>query len=253
MTVNDGMCRYSDMQRRYYQNQARSYQLSMDRCVGNYKVHQAYPYKEYLLERYSGAYEKCLDFGCGMGRLMAQMLPPFDMVVGVDISENNIRHAKKYLSEEDIDDNKYDLFEVSGVGCDIDVDYKFDFAYSTICLQHICVHDTRNNIFKDIYDLLKGGGQACFQMGTGYLPKIGGGDGSVAFQGDATWKDNHYDVAGTNSERDVFIPSAQDFPMIEEDFNEIGYEDVVFDIKESPHPENEHYHSSWLFIHCSKY
>jgi hypothetical protein len=75
----------------------------------------------------------------------------------------------------------------------------------------------------------------------------------MGHQGDATWKDNHYDALGTNSARDVFIPSAQDFPMIEEDFNEIGYEDVVFDIKESPHPEIKHYHSSWLFIHCSKY
>ena len=238
---NDGMRQYSQMQKEIYNEQSKNFHFARDTCVGNFKTHEAYPYKEYLLEKYQGGYGRCLDFGCGIGRLIKTMLTSFDKVVGVDIATNNLKHAETYLTENGIEREKYDVFLVDGMSCNIDIDYKFDFAYSTLCLQHICVHETRQNIVKDICSLLKDDGQACFQMGTGGVWNDG-----------ALWMDNNYDAGGTNGSEDVFIPDESYFPVIEQDFNNAGYKDVIFEIKESPHPKLNDYHTNWLFIHCKK-
>ena len=146
----------------------------------------------------------------------------FDKVVGVDIATNNLKHAETYLTENGIEREKYDVFLVDGMSCNIDIDYKFDFAYSTLCLQHICVHETRQNIVKDICSMLKDGGQACFQMGMGAKRQV--------WEDNALWLDNAYDAGGTNGSEDVFIPDESYFPVIEQDFNNAGYKDVIFEI-----------------------
>ena len=125
--------------------------------------------------------------------------------------------------------------------CKISTNHQIDFAYSTICLQHICVHDIRHEIFKDIFSLLGHGGRACFQMACNYNPS-----------GGALWFDNNYDAPGTNAGADVHIPDASHFEEIKTDLETIGYEDVSFEIKESPHPKLRKYHPNWLFIHCGR-
>ncbi len=77
-------------------------------------------------------YGRCLDFGCGVGRLTQALGKLFKESVGIDISEKMIGLAKNYNLRDNChffvnDDENLGLFP----------DNYFDFIYSNITFQHI--------------------------------------------------------------------------------------------------------------------
>jgi cyclopropane fatty-acyl-phospholipid synthase-like methyltransferase len=241
MTPERGMLRYSMMQSQQYKGYTRTYEDAKKLCVGKFEEHEAYPYERYLLEKYDGKTERSLDFGCGIGRMMKRMLDIFEHVDGADLMEENLDYARRYLSRENtIEETRYNLFKTDGLGCKISPAYKYEFIYSTICLQHIAVHRIRYEIFCDLFKLLKEKGQCCFQMGFGW-------DNGVH------WFNNEYGARRTNAGLDVSIPDDSHLPMIEEDFRKIGFTKVEYVKELSPHKSNfNSYHPYWLFIHLWK-
>jgi len=234
-----GKVSYNSMQKEQYKKYTESFAKSAEICVGEFDAHEAYPYEEYLLEHYSGKRGIALDFACGMGRMMNRFMPLFGTVDGVDLSSENITYASRYLTENAHSADKFNLYQSSGVGVEIDKPGHYDFIYSTIALQHICVYDIRLSIFKDLFTLLKPGGSCCFQMGFGW-------------DNGTHWFSNKYTARSTNSGVDVCIPHERDLESIRQDFEKIGYKNVKFERKLSPHPTGNNYHPIWLFIHMEK-
>jgi SAM-dependent methyltransferase len=77
--------------------------------------------------------QKCLDFGCGVGRLVIPLAEKCEKVVGVDISELMLEEAARNCKNRKTENIKFlqtDEF-LSGA-----VD-KFDFIHSFIVFQHI--------------------------------------------------------------------------------------------------------------------
>ncbi len=104
---------------------------------------------------------RCLDFGCGMGRLTQALGQVFDHADGVDIADTMIelaRHHNKYPGRVEYHLNVADdlsLFE----------DGRFDFIYSTIVLQHNPPPAARRYI-EEFLRVLAEGGLAVFDMPT---------------------------------------------------------------------------------------
>ena len=111
-----GIESYRKMQKKEYANYTKTFEDAKNLCVGNFDVHEAYPYEEYLLEHFEGSQTIALDFACGMGRMMNRMMSHFDFVDGSDISSENLSYAKKYLSDLGVADERYSTFLSSGVG-----------------------------------------------------------------------------------------------------------------------------------------
>lgn len=226
---------YRAMQHKAYADYSQTYESCRDRCVGNWEKHETYNYVDYLLENYTGKFDKALDFGCGLGRMIKRMLKKFQKVDGADLLERNLEHGRLYLGN---DLQNVNLYVTNGTSCNIP-DSGYDFIYSTICLQHICVHEIRTQILKDFYQLLNSTGQFCIQVGYGW-------DNGIH------WMSNAYDATSTNSGVDFCIPDDSHFPVIEQDLKNMGFKNIKFTKKESPHPEITNYHSTWLFISASK-
>ena len=234
-----GIKNYQKMQKRAYDGYTENFDDSKDLCVGSFDAHEKYPYEDYLLEHYDGDYGSALDFASGIGRMMGRMHAHFDIVDGVDLNSNNLEFAKTYLSSLGIKEERYSLFLSDGIGVK-GINKKYDFIYSTIALQHICVHSVRTEIFKDLSRLLKDGGQSCFQMGFGWDNKI-------------NWFDNHYTARSTNAGCDVTIPNSDHLDAITKDFELMGFRDIKYELKISPHPKlGDRYHPIWIFMHMRK-
>jgi SAM-dependent methyltransferase len=113
---------------------------------------------------------RCLDFGCGVGRLSQALAEEFEHVDGVDISETMIRLANEH--------NRY------GDRCSYHVNQSpdlrlfadgiFDFIFTTIVLQHN-PPDMAERYIRELVRILRIGGAAVFDMPTGVrgraLPK----------------------------------------------------------------------------------
>lgn len=96
---------------------------------------------------------RCLDFGCGVGRLVIPLAKRFPEVVGVDISRSMLDEAKRNC-------DKLGLSNVKFVESDDELskaEGKFDLIHSIIVLQHIDVH-RGEKIFKRMLELLNDGG-----------------------------------------------------------------------------------------------
>tara|TARA_B100000767_G_scaffold253159_1_gene257491 strand:- start:118 stop:954 length:837 start_codon:yes stop_codon:yes gene_type:complete len=231
---------YNAMQKQQYKKYTGSFNDSMQLCVGEFDAHESYPYEDYLLEEYSGPRGIALDFACGMGRMMSRFKPLFDVVDGVDLSAENIEYAEKYLLGKGYSNETFNLYESSGLGVNIGKLEHYDFIYSTIALQHISVYDIRLGIFKDLFEMLKPSGACCFQMGFGW-------------DNGTHWFDNRFTARSTNAGADVCVPDENHLDAIKKDFENIGYQNIKFEMKLSPHPEKGNtYHPIWLFIHMSK-
>lgn len=101
-----------------------------------------------------------LDFGCGGGRLTRALSYRFDEAVGVDISEEMVRVARRLNADRAncefvvSDAPDLGLFE-SG---------RFDFVYSTIVLQHVPGRRLALGYVSELVRVLADGGLLVFQV-----------------------------------------------------------------------------------------
>jgi SAM-dependent methyltransferase len=106
---------------------------------------------------------RCLDFGCGIGRLTQALTQHFDECLGVDISETMIlkasklnRHPKRCL-----------YFVNSAPNLTMFPDNHFNMIYSNIVLQHI-EPDLSEHYISEFVRVLSDEGIAVFQVPSAY-------------------------------------------------------------------------------------
>jgi len=108
------------------------------------------------------AFHKCLDFGCGAGRISRWLAEEFETVHAYDVSKNYLEMAQKYLGSKELSNvHFHQLTSVDDLG-----DFpKVDLIYSVIVLQHNpppIIH----RIIVQFMKALNPGGVAFFQVPT---------------------------------------------------------------------------------------
>jgi len=175
-----------------------------------------------------------LDFGCGCGRNILNILPRFKRMDGVDISKYLIRTTRSNLIDKGHLVDNFKLYLCNGIDLSTVPSDEYDFLMSTITLQHICVYAIRYNYLKEFYRVLKSGGLLSFQMGYGE-----GHPNTKEYEVDG------YDASGTNSKCDVKVSSPD---QIVKDLESIGFVDITYTIKGS----YEDYHKEWIYVKARK-
>lgn len=224
---------YLKMQKQTYEGYLTNENSVRELCVGNWKAHEAYPYEELLLKNFYGTREVALDFGCGPGRMIKRMLKEFLFVDGADFIEEHFEHARNYLSKND---ERVDFIKTDGLSAKIPE--KYNFIYSTICLQHIACYEIRSQIIQDLSSALYDNGQMVLQMGYGYNTGVG-------------WFDNQYSARYTNGGLDVSI-TKDNINSVVEDLEKCTNLRVKYELHPSPHPKLKFYHPNWIFFYMDK-
>jgi SAM-dependent methyltransferase len=177
-----------------------------------------------------------LDFGCGKGRNVTNLLKlaNFARVDGIDISQDNIDFCNKTYKDQPSKFYKNNGQDLSKLNSD-----EYDFVMSTIVFQHICVHELRINLKKEIYRVLKPTGIFSFQMGYGGMSHKGSTTPVPYFE-------NRYDAKGSNGTQDVRVSNAQDLVS---DLSNIGFSNITYEIKNT---WSNHGHPNWIYVRCEK-
>ena len=179
--------------------------------------------------------KKALDYGSGKGRNVTNLFDAadFDQVDGVDISKNNVAYCKE--TYKDLNSNFY---LINGYSLDEIEDNTYNFAMSTIVLQHVCVHEMRYKIKKEIYRVLDKGGIFSFQMGYG----------EQLLGGQSVYSANKYNESTSNGRADVKI-QPDTLPDLVSDLKEIGFKNITHEIHESFADGG---HTNWVYMRCVK-
>jgi SAM-dependent methyltransferase len=245
--MSEHLNEYARMQKAFYDDTPQA----VEEIVGNYDFHENFPYETHLLHRYGDIRKPVLadasrargfEIGCGEGRMVRRMARLLAQVDGADISEKMVRAARARTPGAEI-------FLSSGTDCGDAPSNGYDFAYCTISLQHICVHDTRARILEDVVRILKPDGCATLQFFfSKYYPycRTAAPPVNEAFLIDvhhldrmhARWHEDRWDAAGTNSVCDVAF-GTQDIPEVLDDFRrwfaqaEVWFHDISIGRPES--------------------
>jgi ubiquinone/menaquinone biosynthesis C-methylase UbiE len=224
---------YTKMQMDYYNNTTSLMK------VENHAVHnQNQDYWNILLSHLNNSSDNSkkvvLDFGCGCGRNVINLLEKFNLkeVHGCDISHTNIEYCNQLLTELKL--KNFNFFVSDGSSLSPAKNDTYDFIMSTIVLQHIPVYNIRKNILKDMFRVLKNDGVLSFQMGFG-----SGNPYSVEYY------ENHVNAAGTNGACDVRVT---DEKQLIDDLKEIGFTNIKTTISHS-WSDN---HKEWIYVECMK-
>lgn len=157
---------------------------------------------------------RALDFGCGIGRLMAPLAEAGYQVDGVDISQRMLDLASEHPSL------KHSRFFLSnGTDCGDAPAHSYDLVYSYLCVQHICSRTVRKDILSAFARALKPGGMALVQVHF-YPERLA----STVPLPHVPWSADHFAAAATNSEADVWA-TPDELPLVYEDFAR-HFEDV---------------------------
>lgn len=231
---------YRDMQYNYYNQEAKKWSLenneSRDRVVGWFDDHNNWGDYEHLFESIENHGEKIvLDFGCGPGRNLVKYANKFKRIDGVDLSEENVERARNYLESQNLTPGN--LYVCNGIDLSGIKDDSYDIVMSTICLQHICVHEIRYNYFKEFLRVLKSGGSIAIQMGFGQnrIATLSYG-----------YYENKYDAPGTNGMCDVRVESVD---FLRKDLEEIGFKNFRYCIGPTGPGDR---HQAWIYFNADK-
>lgn len=227
--------KYTKMQLNEYNKEASRWSESnRNPVVGSFDNHNKWQDYEHLFTNLQNQSELIgIDWACGPGRNIVRYKDRFKRLDGVDISPVNIEKAIGYLKNNGIVNSN--LYVSNGVDLDIIESNTYDFAMSTIALQHICVYDIRFSILSEIHRILKPGGMITFQMGFGSpSPRT------------IEYYENFYDATGTNRKRDVCVESTN---QIEGDLNKIGFKDFKYVIGQVGPGD---IHPSWIYFNAVK-
>lgn len=227
---------YSLMQRVQQDDEASKWTLERkDFIAGPFEAHNAWPdYRPFLFNGIpSGPGTAALDFGCGFGRCMALFRGQFGRIDGTDISSVGLEKARDYLSHEGIDN--YQLYLTNGTDLRDVPSSHYDVVYSTICLQHICVHSIRYGLMAEFARVLKPGGWFTAQMGFGKNhPK------SVSYHANA------WGASGTNGTLDCRV---EDPSEIESDLLKLGFTEFQHWLRPTGPAD---IHEQWIFFRARK-
>ena len=229
--------KYTTMQKTQYEDLASKWTLEdRDHVVGSFDKHNAWPdYDEFLFKDVEGdkSLMTLLDFGCGPGRNLVKYNSWFKQVDGVDISEQNIVNAKKWLEFNEC--KLGNLYVNNGMDLSVIKNDSYDIIMSTICFQHICVYDIRKNYLKEFYKVLKPGGKLTMQMGFGTNhPRT------------VDYYENFYDAEGTNSMCDTRVESHE---QLKKDLTDIGFKNFKYYIRPVGPCDG---HTNWIFFNAEK-
>ena len=144
----------------------------------------------------------------------------------------------KLIKKEYINQNST-FYKNNGMDLSDLKDNEYDFIMSTIVFQHICVHELRYKIKKEIYRVLKSGGEFSFQMGFGSMDWIGNTKQRSYFE-------NSYNAENSNGSNDVRVSNPQD---LVDDLKSIGFKDITYSIEE---PWADWGHPNWIYVKCYK-
>ena len=228
--------KYTSMQQNQYNHEASNWSIdSRDWVVGAFDHHNAWQdYNDFLFKNINTNDKIALDFGCGPGRCIVNFSNRFKRIDGVDIAAGNLENVIKWCEHNKVSfipktykSNGVDLYNIP--------DNFYDVVYSTICMQHICVHTIRINLMTEMFRVLKSSGSLCLQMGFGDAHPQ-----SVDYYAD------HYDAGGTNGWSDVRIT---DVNQIKTDLEKIGFIDFDYDIRPVGPGDR---HSNWIFFRATK-
>jgi ubiquinone/menaquinone biosynthesis C-methylase UbiE len=229
--------KYAKMQKDQYEATAASWTVTdRDHVVGGFDFHNNWKdYDDFLFKGIDTIGKVALDFGCGPGRNIVKYAGWFSTIDGVDISNANLTNAAIWCKENKLSMTP-NLFLNNGIDLScITTDNHYDVVFSTIVLQHICVHETRFSFLKEFYRVLKPGGSICIQMGFG--PK---------HPRSVDYYDNFYDAEQTNSGMDTRIESPD---QLNGDLEKIGFTNFQYDIR--PVGPGDH-HNNWIFFRATK-
>lgn len=213
--------------------------------TSNHEEHNANKdYWDILLEpltnkNHSWMNKKALDFGCGKGRNIINIIKicDFSNVDGIDISRANIEYCKRNIKNN----IKSEFYISDGKTLKPIKNSFYDFVVSTIVLQHICVYDIRDTILRDIFRVLKTGGILSFQMG--YNSSVLDPNSKKKL---TTYYENNTRALGTNSSNDVVV---QDKKEVINHLKDIGFVNIKTTIRNS---FSDIIHKNWIYILAEK-
>ena len=267
--------KYADMQRTFYDAGAKR---SPEEIVGSYDYHENVPYETQLLFKYGDIRKpifadfqnrRAFDMCCGEGRMIRRMQKIFQQCDGADISAGMVNFARERSPGANV-------YVATGANAGGAQSNTYDFAFCTISMQHICVHETRDQITNDLVRILKPDGKMTLQ----YLfskhypfvptsqPILVGDVGIQAYRNDthhARWHDNKTDATGTNSGCDVVI-GTNEIAVVEADLRkkfenvEYWFYDISIGRSGNPRPlsylhpnshlGDDYWGTHFMFVHC---
>ncbi len=233
--------KYAYFQKRMFDYWARQSQYKhndsrQDLVVGSYAAQNEWgDYDEYIMKYVDGSFRNkiALDFATGPGRNITKYHDRFKRLDGVDISSVNIENAKKNLIEHGI--TLPNLYVNNGMDLEGIPSDTYDFVFSTIAMQHICVYNTRFNLLKEFYRVLKPGGRMSHQMGYG-----------VDSPNSVDYFVNDYAALKTNGHRDTQVKSPD---LVKNDLEKIGFKNFEYWIRPSG-PGGKH--KEWIYFTAVK-
>lgn len=228
--------KYTAMQRWQYDQEASNWSPDCrDPVVGAFDAHNEWEdYDNFLFKGIDTTDKMALDFGCGPGRNIVKFSNKFGRIDGTDISEINLKNATIWCHTNHILTIP-NLYKTNGIDLKSIPDISYDIVFSTIVLQHICVHEIRLSFLQEFFRVLKPGGAICLQMGFGPdHPR------SVDYYA------NNYNALSTNSGCDSRVENSDHLKL---DLEKIGFTDFTYDIQ--PVGPGD-IHTNWIFFRAKK-
>lgn len=227
--------RYTAMQRSFYEYEGQSGRMNAD----NHCFHNSNPdyWNTLVKDTEDPAFldKVGLDFGCGCGRNVQNLVRRMKRMDGVDISQELVNTSRANLMRDGFDESKTRFYTCDGVSLRILESNTYDFVMSTIVLQHICVYEIRYNYLKEFYRVMKTGGILSFQMGYDSPPNSAYRD----------YFDNYYEATSTNSGCDTSVSSPF---QIQRDLESIGFKNITYKIANAWCDS----HAQWIFVRAEK-
>jgi SAM-dependent methyltransferase len=102
----------------------------------------------------------CVEIGCGAGRMTAQLTEVFEHVVALDVSEDQLKLARRLLGERA---EKVTFVPVDGATIPV-ADQSAAGMFSCHVFQHFSQFSGIESYLRETFRVLKPGGSACFHI-----------------------------------------------------------------------------------------